>query len=118
MNKFQKEILDKCEKVKFDDELPLLDMLYILPTQRKHDSGYKIMYIVGINCKKEKYYLLDTYCDVVDLGYFYNNVKDLHIDIKENGIIRLWSNRQLFKSEFRVSCCTFDMVEKLEAKDE
>ena len=112
MNKFQKELLDKCKQTEFDKELPLLDHIYILPTTRKHDSGYKIMYIVGANSKEDKHYLLDTYCDVLDIGEFMSSAKDIHIDIHDNGIIHIWSNYQLFRSVFRVSSCTFEMVER------
>ena len=112
MNKFQKELLDKCIKTEVTEELPLLDHIYILPTTRKHDSGYKIMYIVGANSKEDKHYLLDTYCDVLDIGEFMSLAKDIHIDIHDNGIIHIWSNYQLFRSVFRVSSCTFEMVDR------
>ena len=112
MNKFQKALLDKCISTKILDELPLLEHIYILPTTRKHDSGWKIMYIVGASEKWQKYYLLDTYCDVVNIGDLVNETKGINIDIAENGIIHLWSNYQLFKSNFRVSSCGFDMVDR------
>jgi len=110
MNKFQKEFLEKCKKVRLFDEVPLFDIIYILPTQRKHDSGYKIMYIVG--CCNDEYFLLDTYCDVVNLGEWESKVKGLSIDISENGIIGIWSRYQKFKSVFRVSSCTFEMIDR------
>ena len=112
MNKFQKELLEKCITTKHDEELPLFDEIYILPTNRKHDSGYKIMYIVGHYVKEDKYYLLDTYCDVVNFGDLVKELKELNIDILDNGIIRCWSNYQLIKSVFRVSNCTFDFIDK------
>ena len=112
MNKFQKELLEKCKNVEYDDILPLFDDIYILPTNRKHDSGYKIMYIVGLNREENQYYLLDTYCDVVNFGDFVKNLKELNVDILENGIIHCWSNYQKIKSNFRVSSCTFDFEGK------
>ena len=112
MTKYQKEFLDKCIITDISAELPLFDDIYILPTNKKHDSGYKIMYIVGGVHKTNKYYLLDTYCDVVNLGYFKSSLKNVNIDIKDNGIIHLWNNYQLFRCEFRVSSCTFEFVDK------
>ncbi len=112
MNKFQKEMLEKCKEVKISEELPLLDDIYILPTNRKHDSGYKIMYIVGLCREKGIYYLLDNYCDVVDLGDFGTLIQDLHIDILDNGIIHYWSNSQQFKSIHRMSSCTFEIINR------
>jgi len=113
MNKFQKEFLSKCKGIKINEKVPLLEGIYILPTTRKHDSGYKIMNIVGYT--DDEYYLLDDMCDVVDLGdllYREKQIKDIHIDIHDNGIIHLWSNYQRFRSEFRVSSCTFDLIDK------
>lgn len=112
MNKFQRELLEKCKQVEVIDEVPLMDDIYVLPTNRKHDSGYKIMYIVGFNREKDEYFLLDIYCDVVNFGYLERKVKDINIDILDNGIIHYWSNYQRFKSLHRVSSCTFDMVDR------
>ncbi len=112
MNKFQKQFLEKCINTKITDNLPLFDGIYILPTNRKHDSGYKIMYIVGYEAINDKYYLLDTYCDVVNFGDMVKNLKELNVDIEENGIVHFWSNYQLIKSNFRVSSCTFDFINR------
>lgn len=112
MNKFQKELLNKCKRIKIDEETPLFDDIYILPTTRKHDSGYKIMYVVGLDRKNNQYYLLDTYCDVVNFGDLKKQLQELNIDILDNGIIHCWSNKEKIKSNFRVSSCTFDLVER------
>jgi len=112
MNKFQKEFLERCITVKLLDETPLFDDIYILPTNKKHDSGYKIMYIVGHERTYDKYYLLDTYCDVVNFGDLIKNLKELNVDILQNGIIHFWSNYQQIQSNFRVSSCTFDFVDR------
>lgn len=112
MNKFQKELIEKCKEVSQFEDTPLFDDIYILPTTRKHDSGYKILYIIGQTRKDNKYYLLGTYCDVVDFGEFNTPIKDLHVDVLNNGIIHYWSNYQQFESIFRVSNCTFKMVKR------
>lgn len=112
MNKFQKELIEKCKEVSHFEDTPLFDDIYVLPTTRKHDSGYKILYVIGQTRKDDTYYLLDTYCDVVDFGEFNSMIKDLHIDVLNNGIIHYWSNYQQFKSIFRVSNCTFEMINK------
>lgn len=112
MNKWQKELLDKCKEVTIDEDVPLLDTIYILPTTKRHESQYKIMYVVGK--AKDDFYLLDRYCDVVDIGEIFSRytLKNIHIDIPENGIIRLWNRSQKFKSTFRLSSCTFEVSEK------
>lgn len=119
MNKEKQELLDKCIKLKSVlEEPPILGGIYIIPTKYKHESGYKIMYIVGHTPfrrnEETQYYLLDTCCDVVDFDGFIKNtpIHDLHLDITPSGIIHIWSNYQNMKSGFRVSSCTFEMVDK------
>lgn len=113
MNKYQKELLEMCKDVDMWDKIPLLEGIYILPTTRKHDSGYKIMKVAGYS--KGEYYLLDEICDVIDFGNLYcdeKRIKDLHIDILDNGVIHLWSRYQYFKIIHMLSSCTFDIVDK------
>ena len=115
MNKAQKEMIDSCVKVEYDYEnVPLLDTIYIMPTTKKHDSGYKIMYVAGYSKETDTCYLLDTICDVIDIGNFLygNKIKSIHIDIKESGIIQLWSRNQQFKTIFRLSSCTFEVIDE------
>lgn len=111
MNRKQKELLDMCKQI---DNVPELQGIYILPTTKKHDSGYKIMYIVGYF--DDNYYLLDTICDVVDfeniMKWDHIPIRDIHIDMHDIGIIHIWSNYQKFKIENRYSSCTFAMVDK------
>lgn len=112
MNKGKKEFLNNCKYLKFTEEPPILKSIYIIPTQYKHDSGFKIMYIVGEDLYGEKY-ILDTGCDVVNFGNFIgkNMINDLNIDINQNGIIHIWSYKQKIKCGFRVSSCTFEMID-------
>lgn len=118
MNKGKQELLDKCIKLDHFEEPPILGGIYIIPTRYKHDSGYKIMYIVGHTPYKqreeEKYYLLDTGCDVVDFDNFLRKVfiYDLHLDINTSGIIHIWSNSHNMKCVFRLSSCVLEMVDK------
>ena len=109
MNKYQKELLNKCVIVKWEDKVPLMEHIYIIPQTKKHESGYKMMYVIGYNRKTEKYYLLDSISDVVDFGEF-GNVGEIHIDIEHNGIIHLWSRNKKFNLGFRGSSCTFELI--------
>ncbi len=116
MNKEKLELLEKCIKIKSDQEIPILGGIYIIPTKYKHDSGYKIMHIIGHTRDYEecKFYLLDTCCDVIDFGQFVNEniIRDLHLDIKPSGIIHIWSNRQDMRNIFRCSNCSFEMLDR------
>ena len=40
--------LKKLEKITFDEEIPLLDELYVVITNRKHESGYKTYKVYGV----------------------------------------------------------------------
>ena len=109
MTKAQKELLDKC---KLESNLPLFDDIYILPTNEKHESGFKKMFIIGEVRDKEEYYLIDSCCDVVNLGFFNKSIKEVNIDTEHLGIIHFWSNYQLFKCGYRMSSCTFEFVDR------
>lgn len=111
MNKKQQELLDKCVRVNVRDDIPLLDGILIIQQRRLHDSGYRMMYVIGQIFEDDKYYLLSTYSDVIDIGNMFSNPAhyDVHLDINSNGIIRIWSNGKKFKSTFRVSSCCFDV---------
>ena len=113
MGKLKDELLNvECEQ--FGKKIPLLDYIYIIPTRRKHDSGYMCMEIIGANENGYKKKLA-TYSDVIDLqkvlvsnNRFYN----LSIDIPEYGVIRLFNHTNKFKVGFYgISSFTFDIVE-------
>ena len=43
-----KDELSKLEKIAFFEEIPLLDELYVVVSNKKHDSGYKMYKIYGV----------------------------------------------------------------------
>lgn len=44
----KKSELKKLENITYDEEIPLLDELYVVITNRKHDSGYKTYKVYGV----------------------------------------------------------------------
>ena len=114
MGKLKKELLSvECEKMCQD--IPLLDYIYIIPTRRKHDSGYMCMEIIGEN--KEGYKKkLATYCDVFDLGQIFTSRHQYFhytIDVPEYGVLRLFSHQNRFRVEiYGLSSFVFDLIEK------
>ena len=119
MNKEKQALLDKCIDIRDRDIRDLiLGGIYIIPTRYKHDSGYKIMYIVGHTPHnpdvESTYYLLDTMCDVVNFDSWWSKVpiQDLSIDMSMGGILHVWSFRQNMKCEYNVSSCSIVMVDK------
>lgn len=124
MNKAQKEMLNKCIELKREDKKPLFKGIYILQQRKLHDSGYRMMYVIGHTdydkeLKDFKYYLLQTYSDVIDFQpifdkYICNNYDmcDLHLDIDKNGIIHIWTNsdKKLNCEYLYISSCTFEII--------
>lgn len=109
MNK--KELLG-LESEKFGNEIPLLDEIYVIPTRRKHDSGYMCMEIIGVNRNDYKKKLSTS--DVIDLDdIFVENRWSLSMDIPECGVIRLFSHRGQFKiNTYGISTFSFEIVER------
>ena len=112
MNKNQIRLLEQCEKISWQDEAPSLDEIYIIPTKAKHESGYKIMKVVGYCDETEKCYLLDQCCDVINFGMFRSIIHNINVDIEEDGIIKVWSYHHRFKSTSRLSNCSFEVESK------
>lgn len=114
MNKYQKEMLINAVHIE-DDKLreKIFEMIYILPQRKKHDSGYKMMYVLGTATDK-KTYLIATFSDVVEFENILKNKNfiDIHIDILYDGIIQFWCRRNNFKVEFNLSTCEFSLIER------
>lgn len=123
MNK--KELLNKVIELDYGDEIPLFKGIYIIQQRKLHESGYKMMYVIGhTEYDKDKkdwdYYLVGTYSDVVDFQPIFEkhikgiyNVCDLHLDINKNGIIHIWTNSEKYlqcQVPF-LSSCSFEIVD-------
>ena len=124
MNKSGKELLDKCIKLEMDKELPLFKGIYIIQQRKLHDSGYRMMYVIGhTKYDKEKqdyeYYLIGTYSDVIEFQPVWDKyikgskeMCDLHLDIDKNGIIHIWTNSDKHFNCYcpYVSSCTLEVI--------
>ncbi len=128
MNKAGKELLEKAIDLGYTKELPLFKGIYIIQQRKLHDSGFRMMYVIGHTkydkkIKDIKYYLVGTYSDVIDFEPMFDNLLkrnycmcDLHLDIDENGIIHIWtnSNKKMKCVCPFVSSCGFEIVEGVE----
>ena len=83
MNKKQQELLDKCIEVEWR-ETPSFDRIHIIQQRKLHDSGYRMMYVIGYDNDLKQYFLLNDYSDVIDINV--NNCRDLRMDINRDGI--------------------------------
>ena len=109
----QKELLKKSIKVDRLKGIENLVGIFIIQQRKLHDSGYRMMYVIGHKKDFKKYYLIATYSDVVIFENLYKEdktIKDIHLDISANGIIHIWSNRNTFKCEWiDVSTCNLEV---------
>lgn len=112
INKQARKLLNKAVKLKYGDEIPLFKGIYIIQERKLHDSGFRLMYVIGHTeydkeLKDFKYYLISNGCsDVIDFEpmfekYLSDNYDmcDLHLDINKNGLIHIWTN-----SNKKLSC--------------
>ena len=111
----QKELLEQAKEVDWlreMKELPIFTGIYIIQQKKLHESGYRLMYVIG-HTKDFEYYLLDSVSDVVSLTSYWSKIplEDLHVDINKHGIIHLWTNSKGLKCTFAISSCDFDVVE-------
>lgn len=109
----KEELLKEAKKVDWLklDEVPLLSGIYIVQERLLHDSGYRLMNIIG-HTEDFELYLLDECADVVDFESFFTKVpiENLHVDINRFGVIHIWSNRNKFKCTHAISNCSLECV--------
>ena len=110
-NKEAQELLNKAVKLKYGDEIPLFKGIYIIQERKLHDSGYRLMNVIGHTeyneeLKDYKYYLISCCSDVIDFEPIFDKLLlrkydmcDLHLDINKNGLIHIWTN-----SDKKLSC--------------
>lgn len=125
MNKGQKELLNKCVNVGWNGKMPLFKGIFIIQQRQLHDSGYRLMYVIGHTDYDEKlkdfhYYLISSCSDVIDFQppfekYLHreNAMCDIHVDIDKSGIIHIWNRSD---KHFKCTCpyvssCTLELVD-------
>ena len=110
-NKQAQKLLNKAVELKYGDEIPLFKGIYIIQERKLHDSGYRLMNVIGHTeydkeLKDFKYYLISSCSDVIDFEPIFDKLLarnydmcDLHLDINKNGLIHIWTN-----SDKKLSC--------------
>ena len=111
MNK--EELLNKAIKLDYND-LKLITGIYIIQNRKLHDSGYRLMTVIGHDHDYDNYYMISNCCsDVIDFVGWMSSIKieDLHLDINRHGLIHIWSNNSIFSSTFyNLSNCILRVV--------
>lgn len=118
----KKELYEKAINLGYDGEYPLFKGIFIIQQRKLHDSGYRMMYVIGHTDYDEKekdfhYYLIGTYSDVIDFERHYTQILkndagllDLHLDISRNGIIHIWTNSKSQRLKVYMPQCSSCML--------
>ena len=115
----KKNDLNKLEKAAFLEEIPLLDELYVVVSNKKHDSGYKMYKIYGIadSDGKTTYAKCLSECsDVIHIvPTFLNAWYDyyapvLSIDSIETNLFHIFVRKAKIKVKYDLSDFEFEIV--------
>lgn len=125
INKQAQELLNKAIELKYGDKIPLFKGIYIIQERKLHDSGYRLMNVIGHTeydkeLKDYKYYLISSCSDVIDFEPIFDKLLvnnydmcDLHLDINKNGLIHIWTNsdkKLSCKYGLHLSSCTLEII--------
>lgn len=116
-----KKELEKLEKITFLEEIPLLDELYIVVSNKKHDSGYKMYKIYGVDYDENRREItyakcLSEWSDAIHIvptflnecGDYYSPV--LSMDSIETNLIRIFVRNAKIKVKYNLSDFEFEIV--------
>lgn len=116
----KKSELKKLENITYDEEIPLLDELYVVVSNRKHDSGYKMYKIYGIaygdKTKITYAKCLSEISDVINIiPTFVNvcasyNMPVLSIDSIETNMFHIFVRHSKIKVKATLSDFEFEIV--------
>lgn len=116
----KKSELKNLENITYDEEIPLLDELYVVVSNRKHDSGYKMYKVYGVahGEKREITYAkcLSEISDVINIiptfvnecGSYY--LPSLSIDSMETNMFRIFVRKSKIKVKATLSDFVFEIV--------
>ena len=111
--------LEKLEMIKYNEDIPLLDELYVIVSNKKHDSGYKKYKIYGIadsDGKTTYAKCLSEWSDVIRIVPTFLNVCDVYylpvlsMDSIETNLIRIFVRKAKIKVISRLSDFEFEII--------
>lgn len=116
----KKRELEKLEMIKYNEDIPLLDELYVVVSNNKHDSGYKMYKIYGIaygNNREITYAkCLSEWADVIHIvptfliewSNYYAPI--LSIDSIETNLFHIFVRNAKIKVKYNLSDFEFEIV--------
>ena len=114
-----KKELEKLEKITFTEDIPLLDELYVVVSNKMHDSGYKMYKIYGIvyGAREITYAkCLSEWSDAIHIvPTFLNEWGDYHspvlsMDSMETNVFRIFVCNAKIKVKYNLSDFEFEIV--------
>ena len=115
-----KDELNKLEKIAFTEEIPLLDELYVVVSNKMHDSGYKMYKIYGIaygnNSEITYAKCLSEWADVIHIVPTCLNECNgqylplLSIDSIETNLICIFIRNSRIKVKYNLSTFEFEIA--------
>ena len=113
LNNIKREELLNLPQKEFN-KIEVYDWIIVVPTRRKHDSGWRLMALVG-GKKVGKHYEpveLIGYCDDINWRFPKNmNHNILRSDMTLSNCIRFWSNNHSFKVGTCLSSTDIEIIE-------
>ena len=118
----KKKDLEKLELITYNEDIPLLDELYVVISNKKHDSGYKMYKIYGVaygNNREITYAkCLSEISDVIHIvptflnecGAYYLPV--LSMESIETNLIHIFVRKAKIKVNWRLSDFEFEIIKK------
>ena len=115
----KKKDLERLELITYDENIPLLDELYVVVSNKKHASGYKKYKIYGIadsDGKTTYAKCLSEWSDAIHIvptflnecGDYYSTV--LSMDSMETNLIRIFVRNAKIKVKYNLSDFEFEIV--------
>ncbi len=104
------------------DEVSTYDWLYLVPTRRKHESGFMQIAVVGVTRIGEKWISeIAAYCDDVNWKFteetvpksLFNLIPILRTDCEyPSGIMRFWRHKTRFQVGVSISSVDVTLVKE------
>ena len=90
------------------------EWIIVVPTRRKHDSGWRLMALIGGQKVWDHYEPVELigYCDDINWKFPNNTNHDiLHSDMTLSNCLRFWSDHHKFRVGICTSSTTIEIIE-------
>ena len=113
LNTIKREELLNLPQKDFN-KIETYEWIIVVPTRQKHDSGWRLMALVGGKKVGDHYEPVELigYCDDINWKFPKNmNHNILRSDMTLSNCIRIWSNNHVFKVGTCISSTDIEIIE-------